>query len=268
MQRTPDKDLYSILGVDPSSSQEELRKAYLARTRIIHPDRFDRQRQPQDWKKANEMLAELNEAYSILRDPHTRRDYDQLRTGRAHGHTPPPPRREPQPPSPPPFELGDLSPGHARFHDLPKHVQERLRKRQENSNEDQFQAKTASVVWNYVFIPVLLCWFWYLFAATDGPKWKDDTILWHAGFTLAVGILIGRNVGTITRWSRSTLKSFFYVTPLYFIKTEYDIVSFRPIWTLKDAAVTHNYKNGAYQNSDVVLKFDGHDESLSLSSKE
>ncbi|MGH9424778.1 MAG: J domain-containing protein [Terriglobia bacterium] len=72
------KDPYSILGVEPTATQEELRGAYLARSRVIHPDRFDQQRQPQDWKKANEMLRELNEAYSILRNAESRAEYDRI----------------------------------------------------------------------------------------------------------------------------------------------------------------------------------------------
>lgn len=238
---------------------------------VIHPDRFDQQKQPQDWKKANEMLADLNDAYSILRNATSRAEYDEFRSGKQRRQTaPPPPRsqRNPQPPPPPPFELGELTPGQAAFASLPKNVQERLLKRQQNKAEDQFQVKRSSVARNYVFIAVLLCWFWYLFADADGAKWKDDILLWYAGITLGVGSLIARNCITIGRWVKAKLKPYFYVTPIYFLKTEYDIVSFRPIWTLKDVAVTHNYRNGVYQNSDVVLKFDGHDESLSLSSKQ
>jgi hypothetical protein len=272
MKRAPEKDLYSILGVSPDATAEEMRDAYLARTRVIHPDRFDSRQQPQDWKKANEMLAELNEAYSILRNATSRAEYDSLRAGRQQRQPPPPPppraQQQPEPPPPPAFELGELTPGQAAFASLPKNVQTRLLKRQQNKGEDQFQVKLSSVVWNYVFIAVLLCWYWYLFADADGAKWKDDTLLWYAGFTLAVGGLIGRNCVTIRRWAKARLKPYFYVTPVYFLKTEFDIVSFRPIWTLKDVAVTHNYKNGAYQDSDVVLKFDGYNESLSLSSKE
>lgn len=97
-------DLYSILGVEPTATQEELRDAYLARTRVIHPDRFDPQQQPQEWKKANEMLAELNEAYSILRSPQSRAEYDRIRTGKQRAETTESPsarRREPDPASPP-----------------------------------------------------------------------------------------------------------------------------------------------------------------------
>ena len=268
MKRPLEKDFYSIVGVAPDATAEEIRQAYLARTRIIHPDRFDRERQPQDWKKANEMLAELNEAYSILRNATSRAQHDEHRVGK-HSPPPPPPNRQPHTSEPPPpFELGELAPGQAAFGNLPKNVQDRLLKRQHNKAEDQFQIKLASVGWNYVFIGLLLCWWWYLFADADGAKWKTDTVMSYAGITLAAACLIGRNLITIRRWSQAKLKPHFYVTPIYFLKTEFDIVSFRPIWELKDVAVTHNYKNGVYQNSDVVLKFDGHNQSVCLSSKQ
>lgn len=272
IRRAHEKDLYSILGVTPDATAEEMRDAYVARARIIHPDRFDRQRQPKDWNKANEMLAELNDAYSVLRNPTTRSQYDDMRGDKQQRQQPqPPPRsqRPPEPPPPPAFELGELTGGKAAFGNLPKNVQARLLKRQQNKGEDQFQVKLSSVIWwNYFFIVVLLCWYWYLFAHADGAKWKEDTILWYGGITLVVGGLIGRNCVTILRWVKAKVKPYFYVTPIYFLKTEFDIVSFWPIWTLKDVAATHNYRNGSYQNSEVVLKFDGYNESLSLSSKE
>lgn len=266
MKQTHKKDLYSILGVSPNATAEEIRGAYLAKTRIIHPDRFDQQQQPQDWKKANEMLAELNEAYSILRNAETRSKYDDLRTGRYQQQTPPPSsERESGPP--PHFALGELTAGQIAFSSLPEKVQLRLIKRQKNKDEEQFQIKLYSLAWNYLFIVILLCWYVYLVFDADGAKWKNDTLLWYGVITLAVGGLIGRNCITIIKWTRSKLKPYFYITPIYFLKTEFDIISFRPIWTLKDVSVTHNYKNGFYQNSEVVLKFDGYNESLSLSSK-
>ncbi len=264
MKKMPDKDLYSILGVNEKASPEELREAYVSRARIMHPDRFDSHEQHQDWKKANEMLSELNEAYSILKNPQTRKEYDQFRMHGSKGQaSEPPPNRES---SPPPFDLGELTPGFANYADLPENVQERLLDRQKNRIADQSKVKLQSLFWNYVFICASLCWFWYLFADADSAKWRGETLGWYATFTVAVGFFIARNLIAIVRWATSTLKPFFYITPLYFIKTEYDMVSFRPIWTLKDISTTHNYINGSYQNSDVVLKFDGYDEHVRLSS--
>lgn len=268
-KRVPDKDLYSILGVTPDATAEQIRDAYIARARVIHPDRFDRNRQPQEWKKANEMLAELNEAYSILRDPSARAQYDQLRAAKqgATGTTAQRSKGDREPAAPLEFELGDLTPGQASFDTLPRKVQLRLLKRQDNKGEDQLQIKLSHVGWNFFFIAVLLCWYWYLFAVADGHEWKRYTLFLYIAITLTVAGLIGRNWVTILRWRKAHLKPYFYVTPLYFIKTEYDTVSFRPIWTLKDISITHNYQNGSYQGSEVLLKFDGHSESLQFSSE-
>lgn len=272
MKQSKDKDLYSILGVKPDATQEELRNAYLARTRIIHPDRFDRQRYPKDWQNANDMLMELNEAYSILRNSWTRTQYDNSRSGkrRQQSNPPPPkPQQSPDPPSYTTFKYGELAPGQATFQSLPKNVQSRLLKRQQNNGEAQFQVKLSSLMWNYVFIAVLLCWYWYLFAVAEGMKWNNNTNLWHTGITIAVAGLIGSNCVTILRWLKATLKPYFYITPLYFIKTVDDIVYFRPLSTLKDVSVfARGYKNGSYQSAEVVLKFDGCKESVTLSSKE
>ena len=37
------------------------------RTKVLHPDRFDREKQEVEWQMANDMLQELNEAYSQVR---------------------------------------------------------------------------------------------------------------------------------------------------------------------------------------------------------
>jgi len=66
MKNHPGMDPYSIIGVAKGSTKAEIRKAYLARARLLHPDHIDRHQRPEDWKTANEMMSELNEAYAIL----------------------------------------------------------------------------------------------------------------------------------------------------------------------------------------------------------
>jgi curved DNA-binding protein CbpA len=70
------RDLYDLLGVPKSADGEEIRKAYLIRTRVVHPDRFNRAQQAAEWLQANDMLRELNGAYEVLSDPAKRARYD------------------------------------------------------------------------------------------------------------------------------------------------------------------------------------------------
>jgi signal peptidase I len=76
-------DLYSVLGVTPASSQDEIRDAYYRRLR------FDEPFTDADGARAHE----LREAYEVLSDPDRRRSYDASR-----GVLPP----EPVPAEPPP----------------------------------------------------------------------------------------------------------------------------------------------------------------------
>jgi len=251
MRRRTEKDLYAVLGVDPDATAEEIRRAYIARARVLHPDRFDPQRQPEQWKQANEMLLELNEAYGVLRNPSWRAQYDLHRVARQR-------QQSSQPPPPPPaFEVGQLMAGSALLQDLPDHVQTRLLQRQWGKREDQSQIKLVSVAWRYIFIAALLCWFWYLFADAQKARWSRGTVLWYAAVTLAAGGLVGRNCVTILKWSRATLKPCLYVTPLYLWKTEYDVVSFWPIWKVKEVSVTHHHVNGIYAFSTCVIDLQG-----------
>lgn len=62
---------YSVLGVSPSATFEEITKAYKKRLKIVHPDRFDVRTQPDEWSQANKMLQELNEAYDWIKKNHS-----------------------------------------------------------------------------------------------------------------------------------------------------------------------------------------------------
>ena len=102
------KSFYDILGVSKFASDDEIRKAYILRSKMIHPDRFDQVRQKEEWKLANEMFQELNHAYGVLKDPVSRSLFDRSMGGGyshqsaspPHSSTrpSPPPRREAEPP--------------------------------------------------------------------------------------------------------------------------------------------------------------------------
>lgn len=64
------EDLYKVIGVDKSATQDEIKKAYRNLAFKYHPDRNEGS------KEAEEKLKEINAAYSVLGDPVQRRQYD------------------------------------------------------------------------------------------------------------------------------------------------------------------------------------------------
>ena len=66
------KDYYKILGVQKSTSADDIKKAYRKLARKYHPDV-----NPGD-KSAEARFKEINEAYEVLSDPEKRQKYDTL----------------------------------------------------------------------------------------------------------------------------------------------------------------------------------------------
>lgn len=63
---------YKVLGVSDTSTDVEIRKAYVALARRFHPDLHG---------GADDRMREVNEAWAVLGDPRKRTEYDRSRRG-------------------------------------------------------------------------------------------------------------------------------------------------------------------------------------------
>jgi hypothetical protein len=69
-------DYYRVLGLQPTATREEVRRAYRRLARRLHPD-VDPERK--DEARATQRMVRLNEAYAVLADPARRAAYDAQR---------------------------------------------------------------------------------------------------------------------------------------------------------------------------------------------
>jgi curved DNA-binding protein CbpA len=137
------RDAYVVLQVDPIAELIVIQAAYRALARRFHPD-----------GDAPDVvrMAELNHAFSILRDPVTRAQYDQQRQSqrtRAVPITPPTTSAEPAAPRPPVTEKSVLDFGRYQgwtIQDLARRDPDYLRWLARHSSGIRFRHAIAAVL--------------------------------------------------------------------------------------------------------------------------
>ena len=66
------RDYYEVLGVNRSASADEIKKAFRAKAKELHPDRN------KDDPSAEAQFKEVNEAYDVLKDADKKAAYDRF----------------------------------------------------------------------------------------------------------------------------------------------------------------------------------------------
>jgi len=73
-------DFYRLLGVSRDAPDREIKKAYYALARQLHPDKAAT---PDEARTNSDRLAQISQAYNTLKDPKKREEYDRSSAGKA-----------------------------------------------------------------------------------------------------------------------------------------------------------------------------------------
>lgn len=244
-------DYYTLLSVAPTASAKEIRQAYIRISRIIHPDRFDSQRQKEDWQQANEMLSRINAAYAVLKDPDKRADYDRrmgyaTTAGRSFsgGASTRPSRSSETRYNPPPRDPGpdprrDISPGYAPFKKLPAEIQKNLRERESGVLKDHYYVEIERPTGHYLKASGILLWMVFLFFSAAGSEWGTFQVGMYFIINMVSFYFFSRHLLWLIKWHCSELGSNLYITPLYIIQTHHGMVRWWPVTGIQNIRITN-----------------------------
>jgi DnaJ-like protein len=245
--------------VPPTATAEQIVTAYRLRSKILHPDRLDPQKQRAEWDLANEMLKDLNQAYATLRDAAAREAYDcNINVSRVSAGSdaasrpsarPPPPQRRAS-------ILPNLVAGHALFTSLPVRLQQRLIERRRGKNRQQFTTAIGRVgLVAYLATAGCVVFFGNLIFNSATQRWDSETRGGYLSWAIVAALGLAWGVFRILRFYRSPLKRRIIVTPLYFIETRHDELWYWPIWHVRGTQAINRYYNSVYFGTDVTVTF-------------
>ncbi len=73
-----DMDFYELLGVQKDAKPSDIRKSYLIKAKLHHPDRHNANKHVSMTKSMTKIFQKVGEAYLTLSDPELRRDYNRM----------------------------------------------------------------------------------------------------------------------------------------------------------------------------------------------
>jgi hypothetical protein len=155
-------------------------------------------------------------------------------------------------------------PNYLQFKYLSTAIQERLLKRQSGKIAD-LSFKTSGIFFAYFCIVAAIVWFAVLlFNLTNDYLWSQLQKTIFVVITVVAVIALAYGTNRVFRWFTSRLKCYFFITPLYFIRAQFDDVCYWRLNQLVDVKVVHHYYNGAYTNTTLGLIFDEGQHTISV----
>ena len=231
-------DPYKVLAISRHATPEGIREAYRRECRFHHPDLFAKN--SEKWQQANEVMAVINWAHELLSDPQLRSEYDE-------SCKPPPAKNRENPDAP---EEGIRN---CNARGLTRAGLDMMRSLQESSSENACRIsirspleRLASVTFGTacVVTPAAI-------AAAGG---FESGYKWLAILLPLLGSwILWEELGALWQSAGALLRSNFYFTPLYFIKTEKDEITYCRLNAIREFKPTHHYVNGSYQRTTVEL---------------
>jgi len=243
---------YSILGVQPSASFEEISKAYKKRLKIVHPDRFDAKTQAEEWGQANKMLQELNEAYDWFKKNHTtgNQDYNEKRTNNGDGYQKA--RTEKQ------HTTGETSGNQSSSYQREKpslkgitrtpihtlsntHIHFIRSLRADNKNIKILTPNIYIKSLAFIFCVVIAISIFYSIVNSDSMVESDFAV----GLIMTlIATAFGSHYGIIvSKYLKSKIKPCVLFTPMYFIRIDFDEIVFGYEWEI-DSVKFHREQMG------------------------
>ncbi len=252
---------YDNLKVARNAPVEVIRAAYKTLSQKYHPDKNNSE-------DSERIMKIINESYEILSDPNKRRKHDEWIVSQETKT--PNNERVKQPEQQRNRETINFNPpesGECLYSDLTPEMKKNIKERISGANKEQYRVKLETVLWKYVWLIVFVGWFYYLFDDASLYKWSEETNYWYLGITFIASVFFAKNLAWVYSWHTTPLQSWLIVTPLYIIKTQFNKIRYWPIWSVSDIQATHNYRNGGYQDTSLIIHFDEKPEYFSISPK-